>query len=279
MQDHQASRTALGVAYIRAAHQILDSHPLLFADPVAVRFLGPDTADAIHGMIARHQHPRGRGLRSHVCLRARFAEDMLAEEAANGATTYVLVGAGFDTFAFRQPHFAKGMRIVEIDHPATQAAKRQMIAAAELTVPENLRFAAADFTREGLGDVLGRLGIDPNEGVYFSWLGVSMYLTEADIDKSLEAMAKVSTRASITLTFRQPPDPSMPAEKEIADVVAAMGEPFISAFSEEAMAEKLKQKGFAQQNFLDPENAATRYYAEQRDLPPPRRTTIVHAAR
>lgn len=280
MHDHQASRTALGVAYIRAAHQILDNHPLLFPDPVAVRLLGPDTADAIHGMVERHQRPYGRGFRSHVCLRSRFAEDMLAEEVKAGARWYVLVGAGFDTFAFRQPGWAKSLRIVEIDHPATQQAKRQMLAAAEIPTPENLSFAAVDFTRESLADVLGRLAIPPGEAVCFSWLGVTMYLPEETIGQSLDAMAAVSRRASVTLTFRQPPDSSFPDEKSLSDLVASMGEPFISAFSTEAMAAKLIERGFAKLDFLTPEKAAERYFTPPRDgLPTPRRTTVVHASK
>ncbi len=278
MQEHQASRTALGVAYVRAAHQLLDRQPLLFPDPVALRLLGPDTADAIHGMIDRHQNPYGRGLRSHVCLRSRFAEDRLAEEVRAGARWYVLVGAGFDTFAYRQPAWAKALRIVEVDHPATQQAKRQMLAAAELVPPENLTFASVDFRTESLAAVLARLAIPPEDSVVFSWLGVTMYLSEDAIANSLEAMAAVSRRASVTLTFRQPPDPAIPSEKKIDDMVAALGEPFVTSFTPEAVAATLRERGFGAADFLTPEKAAERYYTPPReDLPAPRRTTIVHA--
>ncbi|MDR3526537.1 MAG: class I SAM-dependent methyltransferase [Rhizomicrobium sp.] len=174
MQDRQASRTALGVAYIRAAHQLLDRQPLLFPDPIALKLLGPDASDAIHGMIERHQNPYGKGLRSHVCLRSRYAEDKLADEVRAGARWYVMVGAGFDTFAYRQPAWAAPLNIVEIDHPATQQAKRQMLAAAKMALPDNLAFASVDFTTEDLAHVLGRLGIPATDRVVFSWLGVTM---------------------------------------------------------------------------------------------------------
>ena len=280
MQDRQASRTALGVAYVRAAHQLLDNQPLLFADPVALKLLGPDAGDAIHGMIARHQNPYGKGLRSHVCLRSRYAEDRLADEIRTGARWYVLVGAGFDTFAYRQPAWAKALNIVEIDHPATQQAKRQMLAAAKLALPENLSFASVDFTAESLGDVLGRFAIPATDGVVFSWLGVTMYLPEDAIRDSLSAMAGASQRSSVTLTFRQPPDPSVPADIFLDSKVEAMGEPFVSSFTEEVMAARLSESGFGATDFLAPEKAAERYYTPQReDLPPPRRTTIVHASR
>jgi methyltransferase (TIGR00027 family) len=280
MQDHQASRTALGVAYMRAAHQILDRQPLLFSDPVALKLLGPDAADAIHGMIERHQNPYGRGLRSHVCLRSRFAEDKLAEEVRNGAGWYVLVGAGLDTFAYRQPAWTKALRIIEVDHPATQQAKRQMLAAAELAAPENLTFASIDFNRESLRDVLGRLAIPADASVVFSWLGVTMYLSEDAIRRSLDAMAAVAQRASVTLTFRQPPDPSVPSDKIIDDMVAGLGEPFVSSFTEAAITAILRERGFGTADFLTPGKATEHYYTPAREgLPAPRRTTIVHAAK
>lgn len=278
MQDHQASKTALGVAYIRAAHQLLDRHPLLFPDPIALKLLGPDADDAIHGMSQRHQNPYGKGLRSHVCLRSRFAEDMLAKEVADGARWYILVGAGFDTFAFRQPVWARALRIVEIDHPATQAAKRQMLEAAGIALPENLTFAAADFTRETLADVLAKLAIPASDRVCFSWLGVTMYLPEDAIGQSLDAMAAVGAHSSVTLTFRQPPSPDSTSDKVIGDFVAGMGEPFISAFTPDAIAVKLTERGFDELDFLTPEKANERYYGHCGEgLPLPRHSTIVHA--
>lgn len=279
MQDHQASRTALAVAYIRAAHQILDRQPLLFADPLALKLLGQDSEDAIHGMIERHQNPYGRGLRSHVCLRSRVAEDHLCEQAKAGARWYILLGAGMDTFAYRQPGWARSLRIVEIDHPATQAAKRRMLEAADITPPGNLIFAPVDFSRDTLAQALGRLGIAPSDGVVFSWLGVTMYLTEETISRALQDMAQASSRVSVTLTFRQPPDPSYPGEMQIDDMVAALGEPFVSTFTPEAMAQVLTERGFRSLDFLTPEKAAARYYTPLHEgLPAPRRTTILCAS-
>jgi methyltransferase (TIGR00027 family) len=274
MLDQTASRTALGTAFIRAAHQIFDAPPLLFPDPMALPILGPDAAATIAAFKDRHQSRFGRGLRSHVCLRARFAEDKLA--AAAGTKWYVLVGAGFDTFALRQqaPH----LRIIEVDHPATQAAKRDAIAAARLAVPDNLTFAPADFTRETLGDVLGRQAIGRDEAVYFSWLGVSMYLEESAVDDCLRAMAGAADRVGVCLTFKQPSDPANPWESDMAAFVANLGEKFISVFTPDEMAEKLARHGFAHHEFLTADSAREAYYMPPRaDLPAPRHTTIVYA--
>lgn len=273
MLEDQASKTALGVAYIRAAHQVLDTAPLLFEDLVALPLLGRSAQANVRATLERHQSPYGRGLRSHVCLRSRFAEDRLR---AAGADRYVLVGAGFDTFALRQPDWARGLRILEVDHPATQSAKREMIAAAGFTLPENLAFAAADFSRESLADILGRQGIRAEETVFFSWLGVTMYLAEAAIDASLAAMAAVSDHAGVALTFKQPDDG--PGDKAMADFVAALGEAFVSFFTPDEMAAKLSAHGFLQQEFLTPERARADYFTPPRgDLPAPRRSGIVYA--
>lgn len=276
MQDQTASRTALGTAFARAVHQLIDPPPLLFADPAALPLLGPNAAESIQAMIDRHQSPYGRGLRSHVCLRARFAEDRLADAVRQGATWYVLVGAGFDTFALRQPDWARGLRIVEVDHPATQSAKRDMIAAAGFALPDNLTFAAADFTRESLADVLARHGIE--DAAYFSWLGVTMYLDEAAIDASLAAMA--ARRSSLTLTFKQPDDGTIPGDAKIAEFVASLGEAFVSFFTPQQMAAKLAQHSFVTQQFLTPEKARADYFTPPRGgIPAPRHTSIVYAAK
>jgi methyltransferase (TIGR00027 family) len=274
MLEQEASKTALGVALMRAAHQFLDTPPLLFDDPLALPLLGPDAEKMIRAHIDRYQTLYGRGLRSHVCLRSRFTEDRLRQA---GADRYVLVGAGLDTFALRQPEWAKGIRILEIDHPATQAKKREAIAKAGWKEPGNLTFAAADFTRESLADVLGRQQIAPHEKVFFSWLGVTMYLTEAEIDASLDAMAQVSDHASVSLTFKQPDRGQ--GDKAMREFVAALGEAFVSVFTPDEMAAKLAAHGFVNQEFLTPERATTAYFTPPRgDLSAPRRSGIVYAA-
>ena len=273
MQDQEASKTALGVAYLRAAHQLIDPAPRLFEDPVALPLLGPGAEARIRESLPRYQQPYGRGLRSHVCLRARFAEDQLARENAD---LYVLVGAGFDTFAWRQPEWARSLRILEIDHPATQAKKRDMIAAAGLITPDNLSFAAVDFTRESLSDVLGRHAIAAGARVYFSWLGVTMYLSEEAIAASLSAMAACGGHASVTLTFKVPEQ--SPGDDALSALVAAAGEAFVSTFTPDAMAETLAAHGFARREFLDPDQARALYYTPPGSLPPPRRSGIVYAA-
>jgi methyltransferase (TIGR00027 family) len=280
MRDATLSKTALGTAYMRAAHQLFDRAPRLFDDPAAVPILGKNAAAVIRGHAEQHRHPVWKTLRYHVCLRARVAEDGLAEAVARGIRRYVLVGAGFDTFALRQPEWASALAVVEIDHPATQAAKRDMMAAAGFAPPDNLTLAPVDFSRKTLGEALDELGIGREESVYFSWLGVSMYLTEDAVDATLQAMASFAPGSGVTLTFKQRPAPEDRRHAALADYAAGLGEAFVSYFTPEAMADKLTGSGFSSFDFLTPEKAAARYFAPpRRDLPLPAQTNIVRATK
>jgi methyltransferase (TIGR00027 family) len=283
MQDQTASKTALATAYMRAAHQILDDRPLLFDDETAVALLGDRAAETIQEHFSRHQSPAGRALRAHVCLRSRFAEDRLRQAVARGVDRYVLVGAGFDTFALRRPAWAQSLRIVEVDHPATQAAKREMLSKAGFVEPENAIFAPADFTRETLGEVLARHGVGRDRPVYFSWLGVSMYLEEAAIDAALRDMAAFAPGSEVTLTFKEPPgtgDSAAASATQLAERVKNVGEAFVSFFTPGAMQAKLLQCGYTSVLFLTPERAREQYFTpSRRDLPAPKQTNIVCASR
>jgi O-methyltransferase involved in polyketide biosynthesis len=117
MNDQKASRTALGTAHLRAAHQLLDAAPRILEDSIAVRLLGEGAGQKICESAEHYRNPAAAGLRSHVVLRSRFAEDRLAAAVPKGVKQYVILGAGFDTFAFRQPDWAKSLKIFEIDHP------------------------------------------------------------------------------------------------------------------------------------------------------------------
>jgi methyltransferase (TIGR00027 family) len=276
MNANSASRTALATAYLRAAHQILDGTPLLFADPVALPLLGPQAAGEIAAALPRYQSPFGRGLRSHVCLRARFAEDKLADAAARGVRWYVLVGAGFDTFALRQPDWARALRILEIDHPATQDAKLTMMAKAGFAMADNVRFLSADFMRQSLAEILARCEIPADDGVCFSCLGVSMYLDATEVEAMLAAMAAASRDVSLTLSFTQPTQERFYGDVQMAKYVAGLGEPFLSLFTPDEIADKLASHGFLRQEFLTREKARRDYFTPpRRGIPAPHNTTIV----
>jgi methyltransferase (TIGR00027 family) len=263
-----ASGTARGVAVMRAAHLIIDGKPPVLNDTVAVRLLGGDIEEQIRAHADELQAPPSRGLRSHVVLRSRFAEDTLMDAVADGAEQYVLLGAGGDTFAYRQPEWAHGLTVIEVDHPASQSAKRRGIAAAGIEVPPNVRFADVDFERETLADGFARCGVDTAKRTFFSWLGVTMYLTRDAIEATLRTVLSFPMGSGIVLTFAH----TESAASRLAEGSASAGEPWVSFFTPEELEAMLRSLGFSDVRFLSREEAERRYYANRTDgfAAPPR---------
>ena len=277
MADYKASFTALATAYMRAAHQLLEAKPLLFDDPVALPLLGSEASKNIHDTKDHYQTPEVLALRTRIILRSRFTEDRLAAAVSRGIKQYIILGAGFDTFALRQPSWAKELKIVEVDHAGTQSLKRSYIDAAKLTIPENVLFADIDFEHESLHEGLCRYNVSMDKPAFFSWLGVMMYLKEDAIDAVLHSVAMFPAGSEIVLTFVRPPGdvPSI-----IAQSVTNLGEPWLSHFEPDEIEEKLYGTGFSKVEFLTPAEAETRYFRlRPRDLPVPQQTNILSAIR
>ena len=139
MKPGSISMTARGVASRRAAHQLLDDSPKVLDDPIAVPILGSEFfADPV-----RHADPRSRAFRAFMVARSRYAEDNLAAAVALGVKQYLVLGAGLDTFAYRNPF--PNIRVFEVDVPAMQQWKREMLRAACIDEPANLTFIPLDF--------------------------------------------------------------------------------------------------------------------------------------
>ena len=280
--EQQPSRTALGTAYLRAAHQLLDGKPLVLEDDVVLRLLGVQARTRILSDVDRYQTPAARALRSHVVLRSRFAEDRLASAVGRGVTQYVILGAGFDTFVLRQPSWAASLRLFELDHPATQGEKRSRLLEAGLVLPENCSLVAIDFEEESLLDCCRRSGVSLLQPTLFAWLGVSMYLEQADVESALRSMAMFASGSEVVLTFLQPPaigsTPGSSAASVLAERVARLGEPFRCYFEPHALADACRASGFSMVEFLVPEEARDRYFrGRPPDLPAPGRTGIACA--
>ena len=275
MQEQRASRTAMATAYMRAAHQILDGTPLVLDDPAAFALLGPSARTEIEAARDRYMAAGAMALRSHVVLRSRYAEDRLALAAARGVTQYVMLGAGFDTFALRQPAWAAALTIVEVDHPDTQHAKIGRMEAAGRSVPQNLRFAACDFERDALADAITRAGASATVPTFFTWLGGTMYMTAATNARLLRAMATFPPGSEAVITFLQP-TPESGGAAELAARAAAVGEPMVSPYAVEEMEAALRAAGFGATEFVSAEMSA-RYFPAHGALPNPRRISIVRA--
>jgi len=271
------SRTALGVAWMRAVHQLLDPEPRILVDAPIVDLLGRPVLAPDGEMTQRMQTPGARLLRSHVVLRSRFAEDRLAESRVRGVTQYVILGAGYDTFFARQPEWARSLRIFEIDQPATQQDKRAKIAAARLPVPSNLTFGSVNFEAESLADGLRRHGVSFDQPTFFSWLGVTMYLSEPTIDATLATVLSFPRGSEIVFTFATRARADEPGVSRLAEMAAAVGEPWISYFEPEEIAAKLAGAGFSDVYLLAPDQARARYFERGDGLPLPARTSIASA--
>ena len=145
MNNPEGSLTSLGAAGLRAAHQLLDGEPKLFSDPVILRLLDPGHIEEIKAGASQFQHPETLRLRSRIALRSRYAEDRLMLAYSRGVRQYLLLGAGLDTFAWRQPEGLDGLKIFEADHHATQEQKRQRLSRAGLSIPANCQVIAINF--------------------------------------------------------------------------------------------------------------------------------------
>jgi len=270
MQKNKSSATSLGVAGLRAVHQLLDGEPRLLYDPAIVRLLGPQFSETVRHDPGAYQQPLNRWLRSHVLLRSRYAEDCLSAAYARGVRQYILLGAGLDTFAWRQPAGLEDLRIFEVDHPATQEEKRQLLARAGLAIPDNLYFIPADFERVSIGEALRGHPFDPTLPCFISWLGVMVYLSMEAIDTVFDWMITLPQGSEMVLTFTRKKDNS-----PLGDKAAEMGEPWRTFFTPEELREKLLQRGFSAVHILSPEESWRTYYAGRTDgLPAPLHASI-----
>lgn len=256
-----ASGTAIGVAVMRAAHLILDGEPPVLNDTIAARLFPGDFEAKIRAQTDELQTAAALGFRSHVVLRSRFAEDALMDAAADGVEQYVLLGAGLDTFAYRQPSWAHRLAIIEVDHPGTQATKRSGLDAAGIEIPPNVRFAGIDFEHETLAEGLARCGVDTARRTFFSWLGVMMYLTRDAIEATLRTVLSFPRGSGIVFTFAHTDS----ASSMLAEGSASAGEPWLSYFTPDELGTLLRSLGFSHVSFLSREEAERRYYANRTD--------------
>ncbi len=268
MIDGTPSRTALSVALRRAAHQRLDA-PLVFDDPVAIPIAGGE--DVVRAEIAGREHSTiAPFLRAFMAVRSRFAEDQLAEAIARGVTQYVVLGAGLDTFAYRQRFTPGELRIFEIDHPSTQAWKRERLSAASIAVPPNVTYGEADFSRDGLAGILERAGVDSARPAFFAWLGVTMYLEKSAVLSTLADISSASGNGGgVVLDYVVDPTPLPSAHRAVfdrlAERVANAGEPWMSFFAPDEMKRALTTAGFSTAEDIDGDELNRRYFSARTD--------------
>ena len=268
MIEAQPSKTALRVALRRAAHQVHDAQPLVFDDPLAVRILGPGFNEEIRRTPDKTKQPFSAGIRAFMVGRARLAEDTLADDVRKlGVRQYLVLGAGLDTFACRNPFEA--VRVFEVDHPATQAWKLQMLAAAKIAPPDTATFIGVDFEKDSLRAKLRSAGFDDTLPTVTAWLGVVPYLTLEAFQATVRLIGMLPAGSRLVFDYSQPREVLSPVEQLMHDSlsarVAMAGEPFQLFFTPESLAAELERWGMTVVEDLDGAAITARYFANRPD--------------
>jgi methyltransferase (TIGR00027 family) len=224
--------------------------------------------------------PQQRHLRLSIAMRSRFAEDAAKAAVAAGVRQIVVLGAGLDTFAYRLEPL-EGLRVFELDHPATQAEKRRRLAAAGIAEPPHVAYAAHDFDHGGFTAALAAAGHDARARTFVLWLGVTAYLTEAAIEATLAELARLAGGAEVVFDYVNPPAAikdveSRRAFEALASRVAELGEPFRGALDTAALHERARALGFVEIEDLDRAALVTRYLPH---VPPPKPGAGGHVVR
>ena len=269
MREFLPSKTALRVAMHRAAHQLFDN-PKVLDDPLALPIIGPEAVRQLRSMASRYGGDVARNLRAFMAARSRYAEDELALAIGRGVKQYVILGAGLDTFAYRNPYPESVLRVVEVDQPATQDWKRSRLSAAGISISRSLTFAPVDFENgEQLWKSLRRIAFDFSAVSFFSWLGVTMYLTESAAKLTLGCIASMPPGSEVVFDYAVPRASLDPMAQIALDAlsrrVAAAGEPFQTFFDPAALAEGLRQMGFSSIQDLDANAINERYFQGRAD--------------
>jgi methyltransferase (TIGR00027 family) len=267
VKHHTVSNTAMMAICIRSGHQSLDADPKIQVDPICAAFERQLDNGSRNSFLSAEAL---RLARSVMVLRSRYAEDVLDEVRA----PFVILGAGFETFAYRQPAFAKELVIYEVDHPATQAAKRELLERAGIAVPENLRWCPVDFETTRLREALGTAGFDFDRPAVISWLGVTQYLTRPTIRATLEFVQSLAKGTTLVFSFLLPQYQLSGTDHELlttfAAAAAARGEPVLSYFQVTELLDWLSEFGFHHVELFGPRQAAERYFKGRSDgLRPP----------
>lgn len=260
MEEGRPSTMAIAAAMMRAAHLLLDDEPKILQDDFALRLSGFENEAALRAAlntllaeISHHSSPElaqalFRYGRTFVVLRNRYAEDELSQAIARGVSQYVILGAGLDSFAYRRPDLESVIQVFEVDHPATQHWKQARLHALTIPLPHNLTFVPLDFEQQTLMDALERSSYQLQEPAFFSWLGVTEFLTEDAVFRTLKEVAALAPGSEIVFQYSLPEVlmnvEARPIIAEIKATSAARGEPWLSLFEPGSLAARVKAVGF-----------------------------------
>jgi len=289
MQDGEYSKTAMGTAFMRAYHAA-HACPPLFDD-----FLAPRLLTAEERLASEERHLKAfhlfdpakavscpdragalacwmqnAGAPAIVLARARYGEDILEQAVRQGVKQYVILGAGMDSFAWRRPDLLAGLQVFEVDHPATQAHKRQRLRDVGLEPPARLNFLPVDFSQENLAAALRRSPYDPQAPTFFSWLGVTYYLPRDAVLATWRAVTAAAPPGSAVIFDYLDTDAFVPGRVSrrveiMMEIVKRVGEPMVTGFAPAALAADLARLGLRLQENLNPAAIQDRFFQGRTD--------------
>ena len=285
--ENKASITALMSAFARAYHS-QNSNEILFDDSMAralmtdeeysmmrqyiisgIDFFAPDKKDSFGDDEEMLRWIVETQLAPTPLARAKFCDDSLKTAVMTGTEQYVILGAGLDTFAWRESELMQKLSVFEVDHPLTQEDKKQRLERAKLDMRENLHFVSVDFTKDNLRDRLAENGFDENKKTFFSWLGVSYYLSQDEIGGFLENLSSFAADGS-TLLFDYADENLFTSDVRRVQNMLAMaqagGEPMKSCFSYGCLEKLLSKYNFLIYEFLSTNDIQEKYFGNRADF-------------
>lgn len=286
MIENQVSLTSLVTAYARAYHSVRVT-PKIFDDFLAYDFFKPEERSAIEKNSVQLLNLLDPQLSAtcpdqataldwvmklqvspSILSRAKYTEDSLEKAITKGIKQYVILGAGMDTFAFRQAKLLEQLQVFEMDYPATQEFKQQRIRELGWKIPQQLHFIPIDFSQEQLAEKLKNSSYNPKSLTFFSWLGVTMYLTKEEIFQTLNSIAQISSPGSIVIFDYISEDQFVSPTKNLQltkEITKNIGEPMKTAFNPDTLATELQKAGLQLQENLIPTDIENLYFQNRTD--------------
>ena len=269
MEENRRTWAAQRGAIKRAEHQLLD-RPKVLNDALALRIIGKDSDSIMEAEILQSKaSPLSPCLRATAVVRSRFVEDKLDLGVRRGVCQYVILGAGLDTFAYRNPYPEGILQVFEVDHPMTQTWKRDRLEEAGIAPPNDLTFAPVDFETQTLMEGLEDAGYDPGRPTFFSMLGVTPYLTMAAVMATLGSIAMAPEGSEIVFDYMIRPSLLNSDQQSFfqafSQKVASVGESWQTFFDPEVLKQDLRAMGYGYVEDSRPEEIDALYFKNRKD--------------
>lgn len=268
MQQHgkiqEPDNTAVRTALWRALHTQIDEKPLVFEDSVGLELVSPQD-----GWQQRPDMKFTKRIRASIVARARFIEDFIIEQSGKGISQYIILGAGLDTFAQRQPEVASKLQIFEIDQPGTLNWKQSRLIELGYHIPEFLHFIPVNFETTSWWDKLLQTNFDVNKPAVIVCTGVMLYLTKDAIIDTLSRIKSLAAGSKLAITFNLPLELVDEEDKPLIEMslkgARASGTPMISFFSTDEILNIAGEVGFKHPKTISTKDMEQLYFANRTD--------------